>query len=431
VDIFDKIDETKGGTLGKYQNMAHGYFAFPKLEGEIGPHMRFRGKDVLNWSIENYLGLANMPEIRTADAEATTKWGLAYPMGARMISGQTSMHEKLEDEIATFEDKEDAVVVNSSYQAMVSIIDTMCSRFDVIVYDSECHASIMDGIFIHKAKGGKSFAYPHNDIENCRKKLQMAQSYIEKESRTGGILVITEGVFDFRGDICPLDKLVALKEDVKFRILVDDAHGFGTIGANGKGTAEFFGVQDKVDMTFGVFSKSLAGIGGFIATTEKVCDYLRYNMRSQLFAKALPMVVTEGLLRRIEIMKEQPQLRERLQYVANSLRKGLIGAGIETTSDEGSPIIPVLLRCTNQEEDESALNEALNMVVDVRENYGLFASLAKYPVVPQGTILLRIVATAEHTDEDVDITVEALKEVKNKLDAGEYAKQVPNVVINI
>ncbi|MCQ2230188.1 MAG: pyridoxal phosphate-dependent aminotransferase family protein [Bacteroidales bacterium] len=430
MDIFDKIDETKGGVLGKYQNMAHGYFAFPKLEGEIGPHMRFRGKDVLNWSIENYLGLANMPEIRTADADATTKWGLAYPMGARMISGQTSMHEKLEDEIATFVGKEDAVVVNSSYQAMVSIIDTMCSRFDVIVYDSECHASIMDGVFLHKAKGGKSFAYPHNDIENCRKKLQMAQSYIEKESRTGGILVVTEGLFDVKGDLCELDKLVALKEEVDFRILVDDAHGFGTIGANGKGTAEYYGVQDKIDMIFGVFAKSLAGIGGFIATTEKACDYLRYNMRSQLFSKALPAAITEGLLRRIEILKEQPQLRDQLHNVSAMLRKGLIGAGIEVTNSEGSPIVPVLLRCTCQDE-EASLNEALNMVLDIRENYGLFTSLAKHPVVPQGTILLRFVATAEHSDEDVEYTIRSLNEVKNKLDAGEYAKQVPNVVINI
>lgn len=431
MDIFDKIDETKGGTFGKYQNMAHGYFAFPKLEGETGPHMRFRGKDVLNWSLENYLGLANMPEIRTADAEAAAKWGLAYPMGARLISGQTTMHEKLEDEIADFVGKDDSVVVNSGYQAMVSIIDTMCSRYDVIVYDQDCHACIMDGVFIHKAKGGKSFAYPHNDIENCKKKLQMAQSYIEKESRTGGILVVTEGVFDLKGDMCELDKIIAMKEEIDFRLLLDDANGFCTTGNGGRGTADYYGITDKVDMIFGVFTKSLAGIGGFVASSEKVCNYLRYNMRSQLFAKALPMAMTDSTTKRLEIIKGKPELVDKLHNVANRLREGLKSNGIEVMSEGCSPIVPVLLRCTSTEDEEAAMNEALNMVVDVRENYGLFSSLAKDPVVPQGTIMLRLVATAEHTDEDVDYTVKSLGEVKRKLDAGEYAKQVPNVVISL
>ncbi|MCQ2204345.1 MAG: pyridoxal phosphate-dependent aminotransferase family protein [Bacteroidales bacterium] len=426
MDIFDKIDASKGGSLGKYQNIAHGYFAFPKLEGEIGPRMKFRGKEVLNWSLNNYLGLANIPEIREADAKAAEKWGLAYPMGARMMSGHTSLHEELERRLAKFLCKDDAFLINFGYQAMVSIIDTMCSRFDVIVYDSECHACIMDGIFMHKAKGGKSFVYPHNDIENCRKKIEMGRNYIEKEGRNGGILVVTEGVFGMAGDLGALDKIAALKEEYEFRLLVDDAHGFGTMGPNGRGTAEKYGVMDKIDLAFGTFAKAMAGIGGFIASTEKVCNYLRYNMRSQIFAKSLPMAMVEGALKRLEMIETRPEYRERLWAIAHALQKGLSDNGFDIGNTQ-SPVTPVYFKCSEIEDEETSINEALNMVVDLRENYGIFCSIVKYPVVPKGTVMLRIIPTAAHTMEDVQYTIDTFCELKSKLEKGEYAKGTPCV----
>ncbi len=426
MDIFDKIDETQGGSLGKYQSIAHGYFAFPNIEGEIGPHMRFRGKGVLNWSLHDDLGIALDPEVRKADADAAADWGLAYPMGARMMSGQTSKHEELEDNLAKFLGKEDAFLVNFGYQAMVSIIDTLCSRFDVIVYDSEAHACIMDGIFMHKAKGGKSFVFPHNDIENCRKKLQMAQSYIEKENRGGGIMVITEGVFGMAGDLGALDKIAALKSEFSFRLLVDDAHGFGTMGANGRGTAEHFGVMDQVDLAFGTFAKAMAGIGGFIASTEKVVNFLRYNMRSQIFAKSLPMPMVFGALKRLELIQTRPAYREHLWEIANALQKGFKENGFDI-GNTASPVTPVYFKCQNIEDEEASINEALNMIVDLRENYGIFCSIVKYPVVPRGTVMLRVIPTAAHTMEDVDYTIKTFVELKRKLESGEYGKQAPNV----
>ncbi len=430
MDIFDKIDETHGGSLGKYQSIAHGYFAFPKLEGEIGPHMRFRGKEVLNWSLNNYLGLANDPEVRKADAEAAAQWGLAYPMGARMMSGQTSKHEELEERLAKFVGKEDAFLVNFGYQAMISIIDTLCSRFDVIVYDSEDHACIMDGIFMHKAKGGKSFVFPHNDIENCRKKLQMAKAYIEKEGRGGGILVVTEGVFGMAGDLGALDKIAELKKEFDFRLLVDDAHGFGTMGANGRGTAEHFGVMDKVDLAFGTFAKAMAGIGGFIASTEKVVNYLRYNMRSQIFAKSLPMPMVFGALKRLDLIETHSEYREKLWTIAKALQKGFRENGFDI-GNTASPVTPVYFKCSDIANEDDSVNEALNMVVDLRENYGIFCSIVKYPVVPRGTVMLRVIPTAAHTMDDVNYTIKTFVELKKKLEGGEYAKQAPNVFNNI
>lgn len=426
MDIFDKIDQTQGGSIGKYQKMAHGYFAFPKLEGEIGPHMRFRGKEVLNWSLNNYLGLANDPEVRKADAEGAAEWGMAYPMGARMMSGQTSKHEELEERLAKFVGKEDAFLINFGYQAMVSIIDTMCSRFDVIVYDSESHACIMDGIFLHKSKGGKSFVFPHNDIENCRKKLQMAQSYIDKQEHKGGILVITEGVFGMAGDLGALDKIVALKKEFNFRILVDDAHGFGTMGANGRGTAEHFGVMDEIDLAFGTFAKAMAGIGGFIASTEKVVNFLRYNMRSQMFAKSLPMPMVIGALKRMDLIETKPEYREKLWTIANALQKGFVENGFDIGCTQ-SPVTPVYFKCADLADEEASLLEALNMIVDLRENYGIFCSIVKYPVVPRGTIMLRVIPTAAHSMEDVEYTIKTFCELKNKLESGEYANMpAPN-----
>lgn len=417
MDIFDKI-RTNKGELGQYQKQAHGYYMFPKLEGEINPRMKFRGKEVLTWSLNNYLGLANHPEVREADAKASADYGLAYPMGARMMSGQTSKHEELEKELAAFVGKQDSFLLNFGYQGMVSIIDSIVSRKDVIVYDSESHACIMDGIFLHKAKGGKSFVFQHNNLEKCDKMLRFATKLANETG--GGILVITEGVFGMAGDLGQLDEIVALKEKYNFRLLVDDAHGFGTMGATGAGTGEYFGVQDQIDLYFSTFAKAMAGIGAFIAADEEIVDFLRYNMRSQTFAKSLPMPMVIGALKRLELLKNRPELRENLWKVVNHLQSGLKAQGFDL-GKSNSPVTPIYLI--------GGVPEATNVVMDLRENYNIFCSIVIYPVIPKGELLLRIIPTAAHSLEDVDYTIKAFTEVRKKLDEGKYSStQIANVI---
>jgi glycine C-acetyltransferase len=394
------------GPLGQYGKEAHGYFMFPKLEGEIHPKMKFRGKEVLTWSLNNYLGLANHPEVRKADADAAKEYGLGYPMGARMMSGHTSKHEELEAQLADFVGKEDAYLLNFGYQGMISIIDTLVNRNDVIVYDSESHACIIDGLRLHM---GKRFVFPHNNIENLHKQLQRATELAEKQG--GGVLVITEGVFGMAGDLGKLDEIVALKKEFNFRILVDDAHGFGTMGKTGAGTAEHFGVADQIDLIFGTFAKSMASIGAFVAGREDVISYLRYNMRSQIFAKSLPMPLVIGALKRLELVRTQPELRENLWNVVHNLQKGLREQGFDLGHTQ-SPVTPVYLNGT--------IPEATELTMDLRENYSIFCSIVVYPVVPKGVIMLRIIPTAVHTLEDVDYTIKAFAEIKEKLAAGKY-----------
>ena len=406
MDIFDKI-KTDKGNLGQYQKEAHGYFAFPKLEGEIGSRMKFRGKEVLNWSLNNYCDLANHPEVRKIDAQATEQYGLAYPMGARMMSGQTSMHEELERQLAAFVSKDDAFLLNYGYQGMISIIDSICGRNDVIVYDAEAHACILDGVRLHM---GKRFVYAHNDMSSLSKQLEHAESLAQKTG--GGILVITEGVFGMSGDLGKLDEIVALKNKFNFRLLVDDAHGFGTMGPTGAGVGEFFGVQDQIDMYFGTFAKAMAGIGAFIAAKEEVCDFLRYNMRSQIFAKSLPMAMVLGLLKRLELIKTLPELREKLWTIVRALQSGLKTENFNL-GVTNSPVTPVYL--------SGSVPEGTNVVMDLRENYNIFCSIVVYPVIPKGQLLLRLIPTAGHTIEDVEYTIKAFSEVRKKLEAGKYA----------
>jgi glycine C-acetyltransferase len=406
VDIFDKIEKSKG-PLGQYQKQAEGYFAFPKLEGEIGPRMKFRGKEVLNWSLNNYLGLANHPEVRKADAEGAKEYGLASPMGARMMSGQTTKHEELEARLAKIVKKEAAYVVNYGYPGMISLIDTIVSRNDVIVYDSEAHACIIDGLRLHM---GKRFVYPHNNIANLEKELERATKLVEQTK--GGILVITEGVFGMSGDLGKLDEIVALKKKFNFRLMIDDAHGFGTMGPTGAGTDEHFGVQDEIDIYFGTFAKTMAGIGGFIASKREVVDYLRYNMRSQIFAKSLPMAMVIGLHKRLDLLENDPSLRKNLWTIVKAVQDGLKSKGFNI-GNTNSPVTPVFL--------SGSVMEGMKVVTDFRENYGIFCSMVVYPVVPKGVLMLRIIPTASHTLADVDFTINAFSEVAVKLKDGKYA----------
>jgi len=389
--------------------MAHGYFTFPKLEGEISNRMMFRGKERLVWSLNNYAGLGNHPEVRKADADAAAEWGLAYPMGARMMSGQTKYHEQLERELAAFESKEDAFLLNYGYQGMVSIIDAMVDRKDVIVYDSEAHACIIDGVRLHM---GKRYVYPHNNIQNFEKELQRAQRLTEETG--GGILVITEGVYGMSGDLGKLREIVALKKKYAFRLLVDDAHGFGIMGATGAGTGEHLGVQDEIDLYFGTFAKAMAGIGAFVAGPADVMQYLRYNMRSQTFAKSLPMPMVIGSLKRLEMLRTMPELRQQCWTIVDALQNGLKAAGFDLGNTE-SPVTPVMLK--------GGLGEATHLTFDLREKFNIFCSIVTYPVVPKDVILIRLIPTAMHTLEDVDYTIKAFVDVKGKLDSGEYARR--------
>lgn len=412
MDVFDKCT-MKMGPLGQFADQTEGYFMFPKLEGEIGNRMFFRGKERLVWSLNNYLGLANHPEVRKADADAAARYGMAYPMGARMMSGQTDYHEQLERELAAFVGRESAYLLNYGYQGMISIINSLVDRNDVIVYDSEAHACIIDGMRLHF---GKRFVYPHNNIENLETQLRRAKKMTSETG--GGILVITEGVYGMSGDLGKLKEIVALKEKYSFRLLVDDAHGFGTMGPTGAGTDEYFGVQKDVDLYFGTFAKSMAGIGGFIAGEKRVIKYLMYNMRSQIFAKSLPMPMVLGALKRLELLRNQPEHREKLWKIVRALQNGLRNAGLDIGNTE-SPVTPVMLN--------GSVGEATQITFDLRENYNIFCSIVTYPVVPKGVILLRLIPTAVHTLEDVEYTIRAFKEVKEKLDGKLYSAEMAEV----
>lgn len=407
MDIFERIKLDEGGPLGQYRKKAHGYFMFPKLEGEIAPCMTFHGQKVLAWTFNNYLGLANDPEVRKVDAEAAAKWGLAYPMGARMMSGHTSLHEQLERELAEFEKKEDAYLFNFGYQGMISTIDALVTRHDVIVYDSEAHACIMDGVRLHM---GRRIVYPHNDLERCEKALQRATKITEETG--GGILLITEGVYGMTGGLGRLDLIVKLKEKYNFRILIDDAHGFGVMGPNGRGTSEHYDVMDKVDLYFGAFAKSMAAIGGFVSGPKEIINYLRYNLRSQIYAKSLPMAFVEGCLKRLDMIRKGDDRRKKLFTITRALQDGLRKRGFDIGVAEAC-ITPVFLK--------GSLAEATNILVDLRETYKIFCSVVVYPVVPKGVIMYRLIPTAMHEMEHVEYTLNAFEEIRKKLEAGVYA----------
>ncbi|MEY3399182.1 MAG: hypothetical protein RL220_1776 [Bacteroidota bacterium] len=406
VDIFERIVNNRG-PIGQHSKESHGYFAFPKLEGEIGAHMTFRGKPVLVWSLNNYLGFANHPEVRKVDADAAAQWGMAYPMGARMMSGQTKYHEQLEADLASFMGKEDSFLLNFGYQGCMSAIDCLVNRHDVIVYDSESHACILDGVRLHS---GKRFVFQHNDMESFEKQLKHAKHVTDKTG--GGILVITEGVFGMAGDIGDLRGIVSFKKEYGFRLLVDDAHGFGTIGNCGRGAGDVLGVQDEIDIYFGTFAKSMATIGAFVASRADVIEYMRYNMRSQTFAKSLPMPIVIGAIKRLEMMRTQPQLQDQLWNVARALQNGLKEAGFDI-GRTNSVVTPVFMKGT--------LGEATNITLDLRETYGVFCSIVVYPVVPKDVIMLRLIPTVVHTMEDVRYTIECFSKVREKLAAGQYA----------
>ena len=410
MDLFEKLKQRRG-PLGKYSKQASGYYMFPKLEGELSSRMIFRGKERLVWSLNNYLGLGNHPEVRKADAEATAKYGLAYPMGARMMSGNTSMHEKLEEELASFIKKPEVILLNFGYQGIMSAIDALLDRHDVVVYDGESHACIVDGVRLHQ---GKRFMYLHNDIESLEKQLVRAEKLVQEGGNKGSVLVITEGVFGMSGVQGNLIDTVALKKKYDFRLMVDDAHGFGTMGNTGAGTGEEQGVQDDIDIYFSTFAKSMASIGAFIGADEQVVEFLRYNTRSQIFAKSLPMPFVLGALKRLDLIRTDPSHKDRLWTIVRRLQSGLLERGFDL-GKTSSPVTPVILK--------GHLNEATNLILDLRENFNIFCSVVIYPVIPKGIILIRLIPTAMHTIQDVDVTLEAFSAIKQKLINKEYESE--------
>ena len=405
-DIFEKLTRHKG-PIGQHRDRAHGYFAFPKLEGEIGNRMKFRGKEMIVWSLNNYLGLANHPEVRKTDAEGAAAFGLASPMGARMMSGNSNQHEQLEKELSEFVGKEDTALLNYGYQGMVSIIDVLCGRHDIIVYDAECHACIIDGLRLH---AGHRYVYKHNDMADFEKQIQRANALIEKQN-AGGVLVITEGVFGMAGDQGKLKEIAALKSKYKFRLLVDDAHGFGTLGKTGAGAGEEQGMQGDIDLYFSTFAKSMASIGAFVSGERLIVDYIRYNIRSQIFAKTLPMPLVLGNLKRLELLRNNPSLKDKLWSNAKKLQAGLRKKGFDIGKTD-SVVTPIYMT--------GDVPEATAMVMDLRENFGIFCSIVVYPVIPKGHIIYRLIPTAIHNDEDIDATLAAFEATKKKLDQGDY-----------
>ena len=413
-DIFERLLKNYG-PIGQHRERAHGYFAFPKLEGEIGAKMKFRGQEMIVWSLNNYLGLANHPEVRKADAEASAKYGLALPMGARMMSGNSDLHEQLEKELAAFVFKEDSILMNYGYQGIMSAIDAICGRHDVVVYDAECHACIIDAL---RMIPGHRFVFKHNDVEDCEKQLLRAQALTDKQA-TGGILVITEGVFGMAGDQGKLKEIAALKKKVPFRLLVDDAHGFGTLGKTGAGAGEEQGCQEEIDLYFSTFAKSMASIGAFMAGPRTIIDFIRYNIRSQIFAKSLPMPFVVGNLKRLELIRSKPELKANLWKNALALQNGLKEKGFDIGKTD-SVVTPVYMK--------GGVEEATAMVMDIRENYKIFCSIVVYPVIPKGHIIYRLIPTADHTQEEIDLTLKAFSETKAKLDAGAYkVDEIPDM----
>ncbi|MEO4005729.1 pyridoxal phosphate-dependent aminotransferase family protein [Flavobacterium sp. CAU 1735] len=415
-DLFERIQSNKG-PLGKWASQAEGYYVFPKLEGQLGPRMQFHGKEILNWSINDYLGLANHPEVRKVDAQAALDYGAAYPMGARMMSGHTTIHEQLQNELAAFVQKEAAYLLNFGYQGMVSIIDALVTKNDVIVYDVDSHACIIDGVRLHM---GKRFTYKHNDVASLEKNLERATKMATENG--GGILVITEGVFGMRGQQGKLKEIVALKEKYNFRLLVDDAHGFGTLGKTGAGAGEEQGCQDGIDVYFSTFAKSMASIGAFVAADKDIIDYLKYNLRSQMFAKSLPMIMTVGALKRLDMLRSMPELKDKLWGNVNALQNGLKSKGFNI-GDTNTCVTPVYL--------EGSIPEAMVMVNDLRENYGIFLSIVVYPVIPKGIILLRMIPTASHTLQDIEETLRAFEAIREKLTNGTYKKIAAETTVDV
>ena len=396
MDLFDKL-ETRPSPLGEFTSNGYGYYTFPKLDGPIGPEMKFNGKDVVVWSVNDYLSVGNHPRIREVDKNAAEKYGLSAPMGARLMTGNSDEHEALERELADFIHKPKALLLNYGYQGIMSVIHSLVDRNDFLIYDELSHACIVDGKQLAMAE--KS-VFKHNDMESLEKQLKRASKKLKPNS---SILVVTEGVFGMTGDLGKLKEIIALKEKYPFRLLVDDAHGFGTLGHDGSGAGTQLGCHDGIDIYFGTFAKAVALIGAFVAAEPRVIEFLKANTRSQIFAKSLPMPIVVSARERIKLIRKNPQWREQLWENTKKLRSGLVELGYNVLPSE-SPVTPVLT--------EGSTDLAQTIMREMREEHGVFVSGVAYPVVPKGVVLLRLIPMAGHTDAHIEKTLKAFEAIK-------------------
>jgi glycine C-acetyltransferase len=396
MDLFEKL-ENRPGPLGKFTSNGYGYYTFPKLEGPLGPVMKFNDKDVVVWSINDYLGIGNNEQVREIDTRVTQKYSLSAPMGARLMTGNSTEHEALENELADFVHKPDALLLNYGYQGIMSVIHCLVDRNDFLIYDELSHACIVDG---KQLAMGETSVYKHNDIDSLEKQLKRATAKLKPNS---SILVVTEGVFGMTGDLGKLKEIIALKEKYPFRLLVDDAHGFGTLGDDGSGTGTHLGCQDGVDIYFGTFAKSVALIGAFVATEPRVREFLKANARSQIFAKSLPLPIVATARERIKLIRQNPQWREKLWENTLKLRNGLKDIGYNVLPSE-SPVTPVLT--------EGSTELCTTIMRELREEHGVFVSGVAYPVVPKGMVLIRLIPMATHTDKHIEKTLNAFEAIK-------------------
>lgn len=400
-DVFAKCD-TEGGYFGKYRRAKDKYFTQPVLEGPIGPRMQFEGREVITWSINNYLGLAGDPDIHERARRTVETHGPWTPMGSRLMTGNSNRHMALEARLARFVGKEASVVFNYGYMGVIGTIHSLVDEADTVLIDSLSHACIVDGALL--ASRGKQFrVFRHNDMESLEEQLKAANA-----NRRGGLLLVTEGLYGMTGDQAPLAPICDLKDLYEARLLIDDAHGFGVMGPTGAGTAEHQGVQDRVDLYFGTFAKSFAAIGGVTAGDERVVDYIRYNARPNIFAKSLPMIYVEAVDAALDLVEKGSDRREQVWHIAHRLQAGLSALGYDLGSTD-SPITPVYIPAGSEE-------TAVRAIRLMRSTYGIFVSAVTYPVVPRGVVLFRLTATAAHTDDDVDRTLEAFEKLRNDLD---------------
>lgn len=396
MDIFNKCHED-GGYLGIFRMMNDKYYTRPILNPYPGPEMEFQGKKVITWSINNYLGLARNEDLHKVSIKSIKEYGSSSPMGSRMLTGNTTKHEALEERLAAFEKKPSAILFNYGYLGVLGTMSSIVHRSDTIIIDKLSHACMIDGTFL---AGGKYRFYKHNDMDDLEKQLKLA-----RQRKTGGVLIVTEGVFGMRGDLAKLDQICDLKVKYEARVFVDDAHGCGVMGATGRGTTEHFGMIDRVDLYFSTFAKAFAAIGGFTCGDKEVIRYIRYNARTQIFAKSLPMVYVDTVNATLDKIEKEPQHRERLWEVARMLQKGLKEMGYNL-GDTQSPITPVYV--------PAEPDVAMSIVAHLREKEGVFVSGVMYPVVPRGVILLRMIPTAAHSDEDVENTLVAFKNLRDE-----------------
>ncbi|MCH9633796.1 MAG: 8-amino-7-oxononanoate synthase/2-amino-3-ketobutyrate coenzyme A ligase [Chlamydiae bacterium] len=400
-DLFHKCYQ-KEGLFSNVREGKDNYYAQPILEGPLGPHMTFNGQKMIVWSINDYLGLAGHPEPTARAKEVLEAFGTAYPMGARLMSGFTQNHQTFEAKLAKFAQKESALLFNYGYLGVLGVITSIMGPRDTVIIDHDSHACIVDGAKLATTRRNQFRVFRHNDMDHLEKILKSIN-----QDRKGGILIVTDGIYGMTGEVAPLKEICALKEKYNARLLVDDAHGIGIMGATGRGTGEHLGVQDKIDLYFSTFAKCFAGIGGFVAGDKEIIEHITWNARPVIFAKNLPLIYSDSLSATLDVIEREPERREKLWEIATYMQRRFKEEGFDI-GNTTSPITPVFLSISGLE----AIKDAIHIL---REEFHIFASGVMYPVVPRGVFLLRLVPSCRHTFDDVNKTIEAFIQIKERI----------------